>query len=136
MQGADALVVEEADPERLRQALENRVGNALIHTPPDVPVVVEVARQTCEEGERAVLHVRDEGPGIAPSLLPTLFTRFTHGGRSPGLGLGLYLVRGIAEAHGGTLTWTPRWAQAQRSTSRCPCIPRQKLCERPRARAR
>jgi len=39
----------------------------------------------------------------APARLPTLFDRFAKGSRSAGLGLGLYLARGIAEAHGGTL---------------------------------
>ncbi len=51
-----------------------------------------------------MLTVRDEGPGVAPDLLPTLFERFARGRGSTGLGLGLYLARGIAEAHGGTLT--------------------------------
>jgi len=48
--------------------------------------------------------VRDEGPGIAPTLLPTLFDRFARASSSSGLGLGLYLARGIADAHGGTLS--------------------------------
>ena len=52
----------------------------------------------------AVITVQDTGPGIAPDLLPRLFTRFTSGGGNKGLGLGLYLARGIAVAHGGTLT--------------------------------
>ena len=48
--------------------------------------------------------MRDRGPGIPPDLLPRLFTRFAAGrGREAGLGLGLYLARGIATAHGGTL---------------------------------
>jgi len=102
--GPDDLVAERADPERLRQALENLIGNALGHAPAGVPIVVEVERESREEGEWAVLSVRDEGPGIAPDLLPTLFDRFARGASSTGLGLGLYLARGIAEAHGGTLT--------------------------------
>jgi len=49
-----------------------------------------------------MITVRDEGPGIAPELMPRLFERFAMGPGSEGLGL--YLARGIAEAHGGTLT--------------------------------
>lgn len=58
-----------------------------------------------------MLSVRDAGPGIAPNLLPTLFDRFSRGSGSAGLGLGLYLARGIAEAHGGTLTVQSRLGQ-------------------------
>jgi len=103
-QGPADLIVEGADPERLRQALENLIGNALAHTPPGVPVVVALAPETRAAGAWAVLSVRDDGPGIAPSLLPTVFDRFVRGSPSTGLGLGLYLARGIAEAHGGALT--------------------------------
>ena len=100
----EALIAEGADPERLRQALENLIGNALGHTPEGVPVVVEMDQQTRADGAWAVVRVCDEGPGIAPTLLPTLFERFARGPQSTGLGLGLYLARGIAAAHGGTLT--------------------------------
>jgi two-component system OmpR family sensor kinase len=93
-----------ADPARVRQALENLLANALRYTPPGVPVVVQVGTATRADGTWAVVTVRDEGPGIAPDLLPTIGERFTSGPDSPGLGLGLYLARGIAQAHGGTLT--------------------------------
>jgi two-component system OmpR family sensor kinase len=99
----DELVIQ-ADPDRLRQALENLIGNALAHSPAGVPVVVAVAEEARDDGAWAVLAVRDEGPGIPPARLPTLFDRFARGSASTGLGLGLYLARGIAAAHGGTLT--------------------------------
>ncbi len=92
------------DPERVRQALENLLGNAIKHSPKGAPIVVSVEARERRDGEWAVLTVRDEGPGVAPDLLPTLFERFARGRDSTGLGLGLYLTRGIAEAHGGTLT--------------------------------
>ena len=96
----------EADPERLKQALENLLANALRHSPKGVPVDVELGSERRDDGEWAVLTIRDQGPGIAPELMPRLFTRFASGPDSPGLGLGLYLARSIAEAHGGTLTVT------------------------------
>jgi len=103
VQAPDDLVIR-ADPDRLRQALENLIGNALAHAPAGVPVVVAVDGEARDDGDWAVLSVRDAGPGIPVALLPTLFDRFARGSGSQGLGLGLYLARGIAEAHGGTLT--------------------------------
>jgi signal transduction histidine kinase len=103
VRGPDELIVE-ADRSRLQQALENLLSNALKHTPTGVPVVVEVHAEAREDGAWAMLTVRDQGPGIPAALLPQLFNRFMIGPASKGLGLGLYLARGIAQAHGGTLT--------------------------------
>lgn len=99
----DELIVR-ADPARIRQVLENLIANAVKHGPPGVPVVLDLQVETREEGEWAVLSVRDEGPGIAPQLLPRLFTPFASGPGSTGLGIGLFLAHSIAQAHGGTLT--------------------------------
>jgi signal transduction histidine kinase len=96
----------EADPDRLKQALENLIANALRHSPKGVPVDVELAGERRDDGAWAVVSVKDEGPGIATELMPRLFTRFASGPDSTGLGLGLYLARSIAEAHGGALTVT------------------------------
>ncbi len=93
-----------ADANRLRQALENLLSNALRHSPDGMPVIVEVSSERREYMTWAAITVQDAGPGIAPDLLPRLFTRFASGGNTRGLGLGLYLARGIAVAHGGTLT--------------------------------
>jgi signal transduction histidine kinase len=92
-----------ADPDRLRQALSNLVANALKHSPAGLPVRVEVEKQTREEGSWVILSIIDQGPGVAPQLLPHLFERFVRGPKSSGLGLGLFLSRQIALAHGGTL---------------------------------
>jgi signal transduction histidine kinase len=88
-----------ADAERVRQALENLLSNALKVQPADCPVIVEVAGRD----EWATVSIADQGPGIPPEVLPRLFQRFGSGAGSPGLGLGLYLARGIANAHGGSL---------------------------------
>ena len=99
----DELPVE-VDPERIRQALENLLANARTHSLDGVPVSLEVGAETRPDGAWAIVSVRDTGPGIAPEILPTLFTRFAADRGTKGLGLGLYIARGIAEAHGGTLT--------------------------------
>ncbi len=99
-----AELVVECDAQRVRQALENLLTNARAHAPSDVPIMVELRTETRTDGEWAILSVQDSGPGIAPELAPRLFTRFSGGRATKGLGLGLYLARGIAEAHGGTLT--------------------------------
>ena len=103
VRASEELVVS-ADPDALRQALENLLSNARQHSPDNVPVVLEVGEEATRDGKRAVIEVRDQGPGIPSELLPRLFDRFASGKGSKGLGLGLYLARGIAEAHGGTLT--------------------------------
>jgi PAS domain S-box-containing protein len=89
------------DPERLAQAVGNRVGNALQHGDPERPVTVRVEGR---EG-RAELSVHNHGPPIPPELLPGLFEPF-HRGLRPGaldgsIGLGLYIVRQVALGHGG-----------------------------------
>jgi two-component system OmpR family sensor kinase len=94
----------QADPGRLGQALENLVSNAMHHTPDGTPIILGVGTERREDREWAVLSVHDEGPGIPADLLSGLFDRFSSGPQSTGLGLGLYLARSIAEAHGGTLT--------------------------------
>jgi signal transduction histidine kinase len=94
----------EVDPERIRQLLENLLTNARKHSPPGVAVIMEVGIETRTGGDWAIVTVRDFGPGIAPDVLSKLFTRFAAGRGTKGLGLGLYLARGIAESHGGMLT--------------------------------
>lgn len=97
-------LVLQADPSRIRQALENLLSNAIRHSPELVPVHIQLRTEIQEGAEWAVITVRDEGPGIEPALLPRLFTRFGSGHDSKGLGLGLYLAKGIVTAHAGELT--------------------------------
>ncbi len=91
----------QADPERLAQALENLVDNALKFTPAGgwVTLHAEVRDQ------EVWIRIRDTGPGIPPEDLPRLFEPFYRGSQEgrPGLGLGLFLARTIVEAHGGRL---------------------------------
>jgi two-component system, OmpR family, sensor kinase len=101
---APVELVVRADPDRLRQLLENLLANALSHSPETAPVMVTIAPEQRADGQWAVLSVEDQGPGIPAELVLRLFTRFARGAGSTGLGLGLYLAHSIAEAHGGTLT--------------------------------
>jgi signal transduction histidine kinase len=94
-----------ADLDRLRQVVENLLANARRHAP-DSPVQLSVDREQRGDTLWAVVRVQDQGPGIAPEVLPRLMERFVRGHGSNGLGLGLYLARSIAEAHGGRLEVT------------------------------
>lgn len=93
----------EADGERLRQALENVLSNAIKHSPRTAAVVLTLEATRTDSAEAAKIVVSDQGPGIQPELLPRIFDRFVAGKRSAGLGLGLYLARAIVVAHGGTI---------------------------------
>ncbi len=93
------------DAHQLRQVLGNLVRNALVHTPADSPIEVNVGR---EDGE-VRLEVRDHGPGLPTDDPNALFERFwrAEGGRERGkcgAGLGLAIVAGIVGAHGGRVT--------------------------------
>jgi two-component system OmpR family sensor kinase len=95
-----------ADASRVRQAVENLVANAVQHAPAGTRVRIHVAPEQCDGESSAVIIVSDQGPGIDPKLLPRLFDRFARSSESAGLGIGLFLAREIAEAHGGRLEVT------------------------------
>jgi two-component system, OmpR family, sensor kinase len=94
----------EIDPERLRQALENLMSNAVKHSPDGAVVRVVVADEERQDGAWVTIRVIDQGPGISADMMPRLFSRFAPGPNSTGLGLGLYLAQSIIRAHGGTLS--------------------------------
>ena len=96
-----------ADAAQLHQALGNLVGNAIAHTPDGCEITIAV---TCDES-RVITVVEDDGPGIPPEARELVFGRFVRlPGRAdpsrPGSGLGLYIVRAIIDAHGGTVRIT------------------------------
>ena len=120
VKAADEVVLS-GDPERLRQILENIVSNAIRHSPRNAAVSITIRREKRLDGEWALLVVQDQGPGIAADILPHIFERFTAGKRSGGLGLGLFLARQIAEAHGGRLAAESSPERGARFTLELPC---------------
>jgi signal transduction histidine kinase len=95
----------EADAGRLAQVLSNLLTNAAKYTEPEGRIELRAHR----DGPDIVLSVKDNGAGIAPELLPSVFDLFVQGKRSAsggvhgGLGIGLTLVRSLVALHGGTV---------------------------------
>ncbi|HKI23416.1 MAG TPA: ATP-binding protein [Gaiellaceae bacterium] len=91
------------DRDRLRQVLVNLIDNAVKYSPPGDRVRVEAE----QSDGRVVIEVRDRGPGISPDDQRLIFERFGRANvaehAKPGTGLGLFIARSIAEAHGGAL---------------------------------
>jgi signal transduction histidine kinase len=99
----DPLPQVRGDSERLRQVLMNLIDNAIKYSPADAEVEVHAY---AEDGSVRV-DVRDRGPGIAKEDQRLIFEKFGRvtgiGATRPGTGLGLFIARSIAEAHGGSL---------------------------------
>ncbi|MGO8870248.1 MAG: ATP-binding protein [Acidimicrobiales bacterium] len=91
------------DDARLEQLVHNLIGNALVHTPPGTPVDVAVTA----EGDRCILEVRDQGPGMDADQASRVFDRFYRGDAERldgGSGLGLFIVASLARTFGGRAT--------------------------------
>ncbi len=90
------------DADRLRQVFLNLIDNAVKYSPAGEPVHVSVA----QSNGAVLVSVRDQGPGIDPGDQRIVFEKFGRApgsGAKPGTGLGLFIARSIAEAHGGTI---------------------------------
>jgi signal transduction histidine kinase len=114
------------DADKVDQILGNLVENAIRHGAGTVTVVVEPVETVATRGasragtaagtagglrslwavgtSAVAVSVRDEGDGVAPELVPRIFRQFWRAKRRGGAGLGLYIVKGLVEAHGGTIT--------------------------------
>jgi signal transduction histidine kinase len=99
--GGNGTAVAAADELRALQIGRILLENALLHTPPDTSVRVRPATR----GEKVVLEVEDEGPGVPVEQQEQLFERFYRldGTRASGSGLGLAIARELAELMGGTI---------------------------------
>ncbi|MFF4801976.1 ATP-binding protein [Streptomyces sp. NPDC001351] len=97
-----------ADPDKIDQVLSNLLENAVRHGEGTVTIDITATASPREgEGHEAAatsVTVSDEGPGIPEESMNRVFTRFWRGSKRGGTGLGLYIVKGIVEAHGGTIT--------------------------------
>ena len=93
-----------ADPVRLEQVLVNLVGNALRHGRPPVTVTASGARDEAADGT-VEIRVEDAGPGVPDALRDNLFEPFAAGDGEAAVGLGLWIVRVLVEAHGGSVAY-------------------------------
>ncbi|MFF3034331.1 sensor histidine kinase [Streptomyces rubiginosohelvolus] len=115
VEAQEAVVV--ADPDLVRRAVANLVGNALVHGhAPGAPAEVEVT--VAVDGASTTVTVEDAGPGLPPEVAGALFDRFRSGSRSTGLGLSI--ASWVAHAHGGSLTAGPGRRGGARFTLRLP----------------
>ena len=109
------------DALRLEQIVLNLLSNAVKHAPDSERIDIRLCRATDE----AVIEVQDYGPGIAPEHRQSIFgllaqAEQTHHSSQGGLGLGLYIAREIAQAHGGSITVQSEVGQGATFTVRLP----------------
>jgi two-component system sensor histidine kinase KdpD len=99
----DQLPLVPMDPVEIDQVLTNLIENALKYTPLGTTITITAKHA----GDRISIEVSDTGPGIAPASLPRVFEAFyrdpEQGKKTGGSGLGLAVVKGLIEAHGGTI---------------------------------
>jgi signal transduction histidine kinase len=104
------------DADKVDQILGNLVENAVRHGAGTVTIVVQPvdspsprahgrpAASGSADAPAVAVCVRDEGDGVPPELVPRIFRQFWRAKRRGGAGLGLYIVKGLVEAHGGAIT--------------------------------
>jgi len=105
-----SLPLVQADPRRIRQVIDNLLGNAVKYSPEGTEITV-----ICEVDDQSLsVHVKDQGVGIAANEIERIFERFyqaasgTSSHKAGGVGLGLAICKGIIEAHKGRI-----WAQSE-----------------------
>jgi two-component system, OmpR family, sensor histidine kinase VicK len=100
----------EADDARIGQVISNLLNNALRFTQQKgeegiISVTLEEHKNDDDNNKEVIVSIKDTGIGIAPEIMPRLFTKFATKSKS-GTGLGLFISKSIVEAHGGKI-----WAQ-------------------------
>lgn len=111
-----------ADPGHLRQIFANLVGNAFKYGAPPVDIDVRAADGTVE------VRVSDHGDGVPPDFVPLIFERFARAATGTattkkGTGLGLYIVRQLVQANGGSVRYEPHRPQGACFVLRLPAAP-------------
>lgn len=114
------------DAEGIQQALVNLLDNAIKFSPPGG--AVEIALRECENPRRWEVRVADRGPGVPENERERIFERFYRRGdelrrETQGTGIGLSLVKSIAEAHGGAVSIEPREGGGSVFVFRIPIFP-------------
>lgn len=109
------------DPDRVAQVVGNLLGNALRHGPPEQPVRISSRAQ----GEEVVLEIHNGGEPIPPELVPVLFEPLSRGTaqidrNARSIGLGLFIVKQIVDAHRGSVQVSSTAAEGTRFTVRLP----------------
>lgn len=110
-----------ADPDRILQVMTNLLANALQHGPPAAPVRAAVGA----DAGAVFFRVHNDGPPVAPALQERIFEPFCRGtaaGEEGSVGLGLYIVREIAHAHGGTVELRSAEGEGTTFTLRLPVV--------------
>ncbi|HET9024731.1 MAG TPA: PAS domain S-box protein [Burkholderiaceae bacterium] len=126
----DQAVYVHGDPLRLAQVIANLLTNASKYSPPESPIELTVLG----EAGQAVIQVRDRGIGIAPEVLPEVFGLFVQADASlarseGGLGVGLTLVKRLAEMHGGSVSAaSDGLGKGSAFTIRLPLMPDEDAC--------
>ncbi len=117
-EGLPALTVE-ADMRLVERVLFNLLGNAIKHTRPDGHITVSVK----QEGASALLSVADDGEGIPPEKLPYIFEEFYKANESSnGTGIGLALIKAVAELHKGSVSVESTLGKGSTFTLRLPLV--------------
>ncbi len=123
-----AAVIVRGDELRLGQMLHNLIGNAIKYSPLGGRVTVELARDSRSAGDSVCLSVSDQGIGIPRASFPHLFERFyrapnvAQSGALDGFGIGLYVVKEIAERHGGSVEVASEEGKGSTFTVRLPVL--------------
>jgi two-component system sensor histidine kinase KdpD len=114
----DNLPLVKMDFGLMEQALSNLLYNAAVYTPSGTSILVDAN----VEGGDCVISVADNGPGLTQDVLPKVFDKFYRapGAKTGGTGLGLPIVKGFVEAHGGTISARNRSAGGSEFVIRIP----------------